>query len=267
MNGENMTLVEYPPLGLYQKRYEVLQMTPLRVAFRLRPGSCLAGYDPLNLDNLLARCVVDEATGWQGLPASEEPYDLPVPLKYLWRSETGLPLWAATPFYPQGVTFTDFHFWHKRAQPGTLTGTKSGKFSITSTKGRWMDRRVPLPTQSAEWWEATCIGNETEITRLLNQLSFIGKRRASGFGEVERWEVEPLDAFTLVRDNRLTRPLPAIAFDSRIELLPGGMIPEGTASPVGWTPPQWKPSLFAPGWWAGTPLVRVIDFFEAALHG
>lgn len=40
-------------------------------------------------------------------------------------------------------------------------------------------------------------------------------------------------------------------------------------TPIGWTPPFWKPSLFLPGWRAGTVAgdisvdVSEVDFFEA----
>lgn len=250
-------MIDYPLLQPYIDRYEGLQGEPLCITLYLRPGGRIAGYDPLNLDNLLARCVVDEATAGMGLPNEPGAYRLPVPLKCLWRSQQGYPLWAATPFYPVSDCVADVAYWHKRAQSGQFTRTKSGRFSIRATQGRWMERRVPLPTQVCDIWQATCIGDAAEIARLLQPLSHVGKRRSSGFGEVLRWEVGP-GAFVLVRDGRLTRAMPALALP---ELVPG-RLPVEQPAPVGWTPPQWKPSLFAAGWWPGTPVDT--DWFGVA---
>jgi len=245
-------LIDYPALQPYQARYvDDSAFVPLRIVLLLRPGARLAGYDPLNLDNLLARCVVDEATQGAGLPFAPGAYNLPVPLRCLWRDDEGLPLWAATAFHPAGEQATDLAYWHKRVQNGRFTGTRTGTFAIRSTNGRWMERRVPLPNVVCQRWEASAIGDPAEIARLLAPIGFVGKRRTNGFGEVEGWLVEPAE-FALIQDGRLTRPLPAGA----VPLL-GGAVPIGTASPVGWTPPQWKPALFRPGWWTGAEVEEV----------
>lgn len=247
-------MILYDALQPYFERYAALPMEPLEIRLELHNG--LAGYDPLNLDNLLARAVVEEATRGELLPDEPGAYALPVPLHCLWRSPDGLPLWAATPFVPQGLQAKDIAYWHKRQQSGVWTGTKRGTFGISSTKGRWMERRVPLPVIVAEYWTAQCVGNRAEIARLLGPLVHVGKRRSNGFGEVKRWQVNSGE-FALIRDGRLARPIPALA----IELL-GGYMPEGAPSPVGWTCPQWKPALFAPGWWMSTPVT--MDYFHGA---
>lgn len=245
-------MIDYPPLRRYRERYADLAMVPLRVVAELRPGGRIAGFDYPNLDNLLARAVVDEATAGARLPATPESYDLPVPLLCLWREpESGLPLWAATRLAPDGDSVRDVTYWHKRAQRGAWTGTKTGRFSITPTSGRWMARRVPLPTIVCDRWTATAIGNPEEVGRLLSGIAWIGKRRTMGFAEVVQWLVEPLDeGFSLVKDGVLTRSLPAAA---REELL-ATAVPEGEPSLVGWSPPQWKPDLLRPGWTEGTPV-------------
>lgn len=251
-------MIEHPALMPYVERYADLPMAPLAIRLYLQPGSQLAGYDPLFLDNLLARCVVDQATGWRGLPPEHnEGYLLPLPLKRLWCDARGYPLWAATQFAPADGAEGDVQYWHKRQQSGRFTGTKRGTFNILSTKGRWMERRVPAPTVVADHWTATCIGNAREIANLLEPLRYVGKHRATGFGAVDHWEIEPIAAFTLIDDGKLTRPLPAMA----IELLSPHM-PEGAPAPVGWTPPQWHPPLWAPGWWPGTAVT--VDWYEAA---
>ncbi len=115
-----------------------------------------------------------------------------------------------------------------------------------------MERRVPLPVKACDVWQAWCIGVGDEIARLLQPLRHVGKRRSAGFGEVQRWIIESADDFQLVHEGRLMRSMPALALP---ELLPEYMPAEAPA-PVGWTPPQWKPALFAPGWWPGTPVER-----------
>jgi CRISPR type IV-associated protein Csf3 len=250
-------LIEYPALAPYGERYDGLVGVPLRVVVTLTAGSRVAGYDPVNLDNLLARAVVDEATEGLGLPDEPCAYRLPVPLQLLWTSDDDLPLWAATQFAPVGDSATDVAYWHKRAQPGRFTKTKSGRFSISATNGRYMERRVPLPTIVCDTWRADAIGDPEEVARLLASISYIGKRRTNGFGEVREWRVEPLESFQLVRDDRLTRPLPAEA----VHLL-RGVVPDAAPAPIGWTPPEWKPALFRLGWYAGTPCR--VDWYEAA---
>lgn len=246
-------MIDYDGLLPYGQRYESLSVEPLCVTVHLVPGSRIAGYDALNLDNLLARAVVEEATQGRGLPNTDQAYRLPVPLECLWRSENGFPLWAATPFVPMGLSAHDVAYWHKRAQSGAWTGAKRGTFAIRATQGRWMERRVPLPTTVAEQFVASCVGNAEEIARLLQLIGgHVGKRRSSGFGEVRGWEIGQGD-FGLVHEGRLSRSFPAMA----IALLPAGTMPEGQPAPVGWTPPQWKPSLFMLGWWPGTPVVRI----------
>lgn len=248
-------MIEYPALMPYADRYEDIEGEAVRVVLELVPGGRIAGYDPLNLDNLLARAVVEEATAGRGLPNEPGAYRLPVPLRCLWRSPgglplpEGLPLWAATPFYPVSEGVPDVVYWHKRAQSGQFTGTKSGRFSIRPTQGRWMERRVPLPTVVADVWEAWCIGDAQEIARLLRPIAWVGKKRSIGFGEVRQWRFERGGGFWLVREGRLARSMPALALDA---LLPGQRFAEEPA-PVGWTPPQWKGSLFEAGWWPGTP--------------
>lgn len=253
-------MITYPALEPYAERYADMAMEPLSIVLTLKGPSQLAGYDPLNLDNLLARCVVDIATYWHGLPPEhDDGYDLPVPLKCLWRDANGFPLWAATPFYPVDESYPDVFYWHKRNMSGRFTGNKRGSFAITSTKGRYMERRTPLPTKVCRKWRAVCIGNAAEIGALLAPLAHVGKKRSIGFGEVDHWEVEPADEFTLLRDGHLIRSFPAMA----IELLEG-QVPAGAPASVGWTPPQWKPSLFAPGWWPGAPMAQ--DWFNDIDH-
>jgi hypothetical protein len=256
-----MALLSVAALAPYATRYasdDPAYGRPLVVTAVLLPGSALVSYDPLNLDNLLARAVVDEALAGRGLPllAASDAYALPIPLRCLWRDEQGLPLWAATPFAPAGAVARDVHYWHKRLQSGAWTAGRGGRLSLASAHGRWMERRVPQPALVAERFVARAVGDPAEVARLLGRITHLGKKRGAGFGAVARWEVAESDApFALVADTgdgpRLTRSLPAAA----VRLLDGGL-PDGPPALVGWTPPQWAPWLFAPGWWPGTPVAR-----------
>lgn len=238
------------------RRYgDVCRLVPLRITCELYQGAQVAQYDPIMFDGILANAAVREMTGGGMLPPSLAPYEISLPLHCLWRSEEGLPLWAATCLYPVEPTFSDMLYLHKRAQTGQFTQGKKGKFSINVSVGRWMERRVPTPTILAARWEALAIGDLAEIQRLLPLISHIGKRRAAGMGEVRAWGVEALPALSigdlLIRDHRLSRPIP---LDAR-HLIEGWM-PDAGATLTGWTPPYWHPGTLASGWRAGTPVIR-----------
>ncbi len=252
-----MTPVALPNLNAVAARYAALPLRPLRVVLTLEDGSNLVSYDPLNLDNLLARVVLEEIgegrSGYQ--PADDEYLAIPVPLAVLWREPgSGLPLYAAAPFVAEGVQADDVVYWHKRPQEGAFTRTKSGAWSPKQSGLRYSERRIPTPVVVAERWTAACVGNPEEVSRLLGGVTAVGKRRGAGHGVVREWQVEAAPSFALVgEDGRLARNLPE---DARL-LLGEGRWPEGEAAPLGWTPPQWRPALFRPGWRLGTPVHRL----------
>jgi len=239
-------MIHYPLLDGYAERYVGLATMPLVVTLTLKQGAQLAGYDNLLLDNLLGACLVNEATGWKGLPDSEEGYAIPLPLRCLWRDAEGFPLWAATPFTPDGEWFKDVWYRHKKSPTGRFTATKSGRFNISPTDGRFMERRVPVPTTVAERFVAFCDGNVDEIARLLGLLTAAGRDRARGLGAIEHFDIDEAVGFFLADGSALTRSIPAEA----IRLL-GNWTPQEPPSLISWTPPQWKPGLWRPGWRAG----------------
>ena len=251
-----MNIIRYPALEPYVERYAKMAMEPLEIEVELH--NALGGYDPLFLDGLLSYCVVADATDGRGVPSTQDAYVLPVPLQALWHDARGLPLWAASQFWPNGVCYDQVAFWHKRAQSGVWTGTKRGSFIVVSTKGRHMERRVPMPTRLATHWRAWCIGNAEEIGRLLKPLTHIGKKRSIGYGEIRHWMIRPAPAFSLIRDDCLTRSAPAMAINWEAHYWPSGQMPEGTPASIGWTPPLWHSGLFVPGWWAGTPVTEAV---------
>jgi hypothetical protein len=236
-------MIQIPELRSYAERYAALPLEPLRVTVTLRQAMIL--YDPLYLDNLLARAILEMARGHAILDNTPEPYEFLLPLKCIWTAENGCPLWAASVFLPDGKTIADTVYLHKR-----LERLEFSERQPKSNVGRWMDRRIPYQTQQTETlrWYALCIGNAEEIAALLPLVRFLGKRRNVGFGEVAEWEIERWnggDLDTLVQDGRLIHALPEEGAGSL------GICPNGPTSLIGWTPPQWKPSLFSMGWMAG----------------
>ena len=209
-----------------------LEMEQLRVTAVLRRGSQIVNYDPIHLDGLIARLMVERATHGDNVAPSADSYWLPLPLQMLWQSPEGLPLWAASVFAPIGVTATDTVYYHKRGIPATHS-----KQSIIFQVGRWMERRVPLPTTLASMWRARCVGNLELIESLLTDVAHIGKKRAMGFGEVAEWQVHRtrFEDVLIDDDGTLTRPVPV---DAR------HYASDANARVMGWTPPAWKPDTW-----------------------
>lgn len=231
-----------PDVETFAERYSSLPLEPLAVTVTLKRAVIL--YDPVYLDNLLARCVLDMALRTSVIENTTEAYDLPTPLKRLWTSADGLPLWAASVFTPVGEDETDTVYLHKRL----------GRFEFSerqpkSNVGRWMDRRIPKQAHICKTWRSWCVGNRDEIAMLLENVRFIGKHRNIGYGEVAGWDIDPWegsDLETIVQGERLLHAVPVEAAETL------GVLPEGPTCLVGWTPPQWKTSLFSQGWRIGT---------------
>lgn len=259
-------LQEHPQLAPYRVRYHDLPMQPLAVTLHLKPGSHVASYGRRNLDNLLAWCVVQEATNGDSINDPTLPFagwNLPVPLQALWHSQQGLPLYAASSFWEMSANIEDECYWVKRPPTGKRVKAKSGKHSVISIKGPWMARQIPMPTTVCDVWQARGIGNIEEVARLLRLVDFTGKRRAAGFGEVDRWEVAPADitptaAGVLIWDGETSRPIPIEA----LSLF--GKMPVGGVMRMGWTPPQWNSRLWSACWPPGCRIDRDIDYFEEA---
>ncbi len=99
-------------------------------------------------------------------------------------------------------------------------------------------RRVVAPT--IDWYAE---GDVDAVRELLRDAHFIGKRRASGFGEVENWTIEPdeLDGITGHLDEPL-RPVP-------VELFGGDQT--AIKADAAWRPAYWNPAhraiCFVPG--------------------
>lgn len=231
-----------PEVAPYWERYTdpafQAQMRPLVI--RAGVVGPVAGYDRLQLDNLLAGQVLREALGGDLVDGQQAPYLLPAPLYLLWRDPAyGLPLWASNPFVPEGQSVRMSIYWHKRMVRGELMpdqyqepGTKKPKRpDVAGIKGRYKEKRIPLPAEQAPVWSATCIGDADEIARLLERVTALGKRR---LGLVQWWEVADIERF------EIGRPVPEAYCDD----LPAGL-PRKFA---GWTPPYFPGVPPCQGW-------------------
>lgn len=217
---------------------------PLRVVFHLRPGSRLVNYDPIQLDGLLARAVVARATRGRLLADAEDGYWIPLPLKMLWKSQAGLPLWAATVLRPVGPNVEDVYVRHKRNSEGWLHDNRK----LVMRNGPWMERRIPTPVQVCDTYEALCIGNADAVRNLLRGFTHIGKLRLARVDRIEVQAADFTDLDVLV-DVAGTTATFVRAVPARTEMF---SVLVGELSWVGWTPPYWKPSLFQLGWRVGT---------------
>jgi len=243
-------MIHLPELDTYTTKFTQCVFEPLHVIFHLRPNSRIVNYSPIHFDGLLARAVVSMATQGRLLQDAEEPYWIPLPLKTLWQSKEGLPLWAASTLQPLGNYVDDIYIRHKRNSEGFLHNKKK----LVTRNGPWMERRLPTPVQVCDKYEAFCIGNAEHIEALLSQFAHIGKLR---LGRVDKIEVIPTEfeeEQIWLKGYKLIKPLPIAA--QLLEIWPC------KPTLVGWTPPFWKPSLFSEGWAAGT-FVNVFDWFKA----
>ena len=79
-----------------------------------------------------------------------------------------------------------------------------------------------------------CEGDAERIQALLQDVSFIGKRRASGFGEVSHWSVDEgeLDGITGIMGEPL-RPVPVEQFKGDLSSI---------KADAGWRPAYWDPA-------------------------
>ena len=244
-------MIYLEPLVELRAAFERLTMVPLTVTAEMRSGLC--DYEPLHLDGLLAKAVIVATLHTQTLPDTNDPYMIPLPLARLWTSPEGLPLWASSVFRPVGVTTAHTTYIHKR----NATMRFSNKDRLVTRKGRYMERRIPIPTTTARAWEARCIGDRDRILDLLAQFDYIGKHRSRGLGAVSRWRVEPADwsPTDIWRDGAtLIKPVPVEA--ELLELWPH------KPTRIGWTPPHWLPALFTLGWQPGTS-TQAVDQFAA----
>lgn len=220
----------------YIESLKPFDIKPYEITLHLKSPAAL--YDPLHLDGLLAKAVVENALQGEPLPTSGEPYWLPLPLKQAWTADTGLPLWHSTDFYPLETDTVESAFWHKRTiDPAFLPKARSGKpMNIRPTQGPLKEYRIPLPLHSCLKWRASFEGDANAVATLLKNFSSIGKKRSQGYGLVKEWQIQPIKQFSFFKaEHEPMRPVPT-AYLSELPLLDIAF--------SAWTPPYWSPVGF-----------------------
>lgn len=165
-------------------------MTAVKVtAVLLQP---VVSYSGLHLDGILAHAALERATGGAMLPQSARYVEVAIPLRVLWRNAAGVPLYASTDLLPwvTGWSATDVVWLHRRALEPHQT-----RANLKTGKGRYKERRSPMPALVTDRLVAYADGDMDEIAALLTRVTSIGKKRAV-LGAVREWIVEPVDEFS-----------------------------------------------------------------------
>lgn len=227
-------------------RYEALPKEPLLIR-----GELLSPYVPaepdgaVHLDAILGSMVLDS----HPVPhhRNEEACVVPLPVELAWVSPEGLPLWTVSDLRPQGDVLRDTSYWHKRYPEDRAD--LATKVRAETRRGRYKEYRVPLSTIDVPEVRAVCIGDASEVARLLSECSHVGKKASQGFGRVSwrvtRWE----ENSTTAREAALmARPVPArYLLEEKGEI----KLSEGSSySRRSWCPPHW----FSP--WHDLAVVR-----------
>lgn len=224
-------------LDAYLSKYQPFQHKSLEIVLNLHSPPIL--YNPLHLDGLLSKAVVDAALQTESLAPSAEPYWLPLPLVTYWKDTHGLPLWAATDFQSIDTDTTDAEFWHKRAvDTAMLPKTRDGRpLNLRTAQGVTKEYRIPVPVHSSLRWKATCNGDPHAIRDLLATVTAVGKKRSQGYGRVKSWELTEIDAFTFFDESlHALRPIPTVALTS----IAPAEYPLKNLGMLTWTPPYWR---------------------------
>lgn len=229
-----------------------MNMVPMRVRAHLASGIAHAAPWGISLDGLLASELWAEqkascresGAGYTRAMEQQDPPDLALPLRRC-EPTTGPWHWSATCAHPdQNHDQVDVRTWTGRVDARALEQAATGlPKTVSDRQGRYRARRMPLlvtPCASVTWH---AVGNVDAVRKLLDQVTSIGKKRATGEGHVLAWEVTAapdLDEFTaghLHPDGSLGRPTPeACRNRCGSEVLDGG---QGRA---GIRPPYMHPS-------------------------
>lgn len=211
--------------GEYAEFVQSLDMVALRVECHLAEPA--VSYQGLHFDSILSFAVVEEQTQGAMLPNKSSYVPVPLPLQALWSSPIDVPLYAATDLMPPDSATTDIRYWHRRAITPRMT-TKS----LRTTAGRHKEKRTAMPTINNDVLIADAIGNLDEVSRLLQFVTSIGKKRSTS-GAVLHWKVYKIKEFALLApDGTARRPIPVNVL-SKINL--------DVAQNLAYSPPYWHP--------------------------
>ena len=208
-------------------------------------------YDALTLDGLLAYTVVQRATEGRGYPESGEPYWIPLPLNLWWQAENGLPLWAATRFYPETPDDAHSVYWHKREfTPTFLKRARDGRpANVNFGNGVYKSYRIPMPAHTSLAWTAYGEGDVNEVASLLSTVTHVGKKRTYGYGAVVNCEVEAIEqAMPIAFENKLLKSMPLTFVAEHPDIFDGAADLEKQVRFCGWTPPYWHGACMEACW-------------------
>lgn len=213
----------------YADTWGALDLAPLRVTLHL--ANPRAGYDALHLDGMLSYGLVVRAMGRAALPDSVVPYDLPLPLRCLWRDGQGLPLWAVTDMSPQGSTAVASATWMRRPiSPASVALPDGRPYTFREMQGPYKAMQIPLPIEAAQRWECDVVGDAHHMADLLAVLQSVGKKAAQGWGRIVEWHLDPIPAWQISAEGLLRRTVPIEALGA--DPLRGQLL--------GWSPPYWR---------------------------
>jgi len=203
------------------------QYLPLRIVADMASPIGMYSHDALPLDGLLEYAaahsnydIVQRAEFPRGSdgrrrlpPMTDRVYNFRLPVKRIGH-KTDEWYWAASwATFPRGFETTVDH-WNRRTdfadpelQPVLLDTGWTQKLNVSG--GRYKSYHCPLPqivTPVVEWF---CLGAPAKISRLLQRITHLGKKRGYGGGEVIRWTIyRSGDDFSCWRDGQPMRALP-----------------------------------------------------------
>lgn len=242
---------------------------PLRVTAEMGGSSALSVTRPedLALDGLLARVALEDALGdaYYDLPdAQTAPVSVRLPLAMqgdaatvarMRERQTGDTLtiaddlagawwwWACATARVEGVVAHDTQHWVKRFDTRPQESDRvdfGGRVEkVVIEGGRYKAYHQPLPVVMCRAVSWACVGDASEIERLLAGVAYLGKKRSQGNGAVRRWRVEPIaaDESLLTPARELARPVPLDALNH----LDGGyeLAPTTGRAYIAYRAPQW----------------------------
>lgn len=211
---------------------------PFTVRARLATGYAHAVPWGISLDGLIAseiwenRKAVALAAGddWPAYRTDRAPEDIDLPLDRCAGDGAQCWHWSATFAFPEGeLPGPHVHTWVARPDQHALAQmTDRLPTHVDPRKGRYRSWVMPLPLTVAPSLVWRAVGDPTAVADLLTGIVAIGKKRASGHGQVLDWTVAPdlsADRWEFAHlhpDGRLGRCVPAACLRDHAGIDHGG---------------------------------------------
>ncbi|MCC6147422.1 MAG: hypothetical protein IT308_07635 [Anaerolineaceae bacterium] len=114
--------------------------------------------------------------------------------------------WAEWGPYVEGKDY-----WNKRFDVGfaDLVDFRGRRGRVIIEQNAYKAYHMPVFYRSALWVRWYCVGDPGKIGDLLTCLTHVGKKTAQGWGQVLRWEIEPVEQdWSIWKEGRLMRGVP-----------------------------------------------------------